>query len=135
MEFLGIYIREAHPADGWSFGKWPARPLIKLFAPKAAVDIDDPKTLDERRLVATRCEEALCYEYPTLVDTIDDRVSEAYAAKPTRLYLIGADGRVVYDGGPGPFGFKPAEFRDAIASHLKEAEASGLSGEVETAAV
>ena len=127
VEFLGIYIREAHPVDGWSFAKWPARPLVRLFARKAALDVYDPTTLDDRRQVAARCEEALSYEYPTLVDTIDDRASTAYVGKPTRLYLIGEDGRVNYAGGPGPFGFKPAAFRDAIAAYLKGAKSPGAS--------
>lgn len=129
VEFQGIYIREAHPVDGWSFAEWPGRPVVKVFSPKAALDVQDPKTLEERRQVAARCEETLSYEYPTLVDTIDDHVSEAYAAKPTRLYLIGVDGKVVYAGGPGPMGYKPAAFREAIASYLEGAEVSGPSSE------
>jgi hypothetical protein len=49
---------------------------------------------------------------------MDDRVSEAYAAKPTRLYLVGEDGRVVYAGGLGPWGFKPRELEQAIKEYL-----------------
>ena len=49
---------------------------------------------------------------------MDDVVSKAYAAKPTRLYLIGLDGRVVYAGGLGPFGFRPEEFGEAIVEYL-----------------
>jgi hypothetical protein len=49
---------------------------------------------------------------------MDDRVMTAYAAWPERLYLIGEDGRVVYAGGIGPWGFHPEELRDAIEAHL-----------------
>jgi hypothetical protein len=49
---------------------------------------------------------------------MDDAVNKAYAALPTRLYLIGLDGRVVYAGGMGPFGFKPAEMGAAIEEVL-----------------
>jgi hypothetical protein len=81
-----------------------------------------PKTLDERRAVAGRCEETLQYGIRTYVDDIDDAVSEAYAAAPTRLYLVGVDGRVTYAGGLGPFGFKPAEFEAAIEEYLADLE-------------
>ncbi|MCP4601220.1 MAG: hypothetical protein GY847_11965 [Proteobacteria bacterium] len=120
VQFIGIYIREAHPVDGWSFDKPPMRWLIKAYAPWASTDILDPKTLEERRAAAGRCELTLHYKYPTVVDEIDDRVSEAYAAKPTRLYLVGTDGRVAYAGGLGPIGFKPVAFRSAIAAYLKK---------------
>jgi hypothetical protein len=44
-----------------------------------------------------------------LVDTIDDKVSKAYFARPDRLYVIGANGKLAYVGEPGPRGFKPDE--------------------------
>ena len=49
---------------------------------------------------------------------MDDAVSKAYAAMPTRLYLVGVDGRVVYAGGLGPWGFKPDELEAAIEAYL-----------------
>ena len=45
---------------------------------------------------------------------MDDAVMTAYAAWPERLYLIDVDGRVLYAGGRGPFGFKPRELEKAI---------------------
>ena len=84
----------------------------------AAFDVQDPKTLEERREVAERCENSLDYGYPTYVDDVDDAVSEAYAAKPTRLYLLDEDGRVVYHGGLGPWGYRPADLQRAIERHL-----------------
>ncbi len=105
MQFLVIYIREAHPDDGWS------------FKPKG---INDPKTIDERRGVAGMCEDQMQYGIRTYVDEMDDAVMIAYAAWPERLYLIGEDGRVVYAGGRGPGGFKPAELKEAIDKLLVE---------------
>jgi hypothetical protein len=49
---------------------------------------------------------------------MDDPVSKAYAAKPTRLYLVGLDGRVVYAGGLGPYGFSPSTLKAAIETYL-----------------
>jgi hypothetical protein len=113
-----IYIREAHPKDGWWLGGGIFGKLVQLFAPKSATNLDDPKTYDERKNAAKQCERALKYGIRTYVDTMDDKVSKAYAAKPTRLYLIGKEGRVVYAGGPGPYGFKPSAFEAAIQQYL-----------------
>ena len=45
-------------------------------------------------------------------------MTKAYAAMPTRLNLVGLDRRVVYAGGMGPYGFKPAELGTAIEKYL-----------------
>lgn len=114
VQFMMIYIREAHPVDGWWFGDGLIGKMVRRRVPKVALDVIDPQTLDERRAVAGRCEAALQYGIHTYVDEMDDRVSKAYAALPTRLYLVGVDGRVAYAGGLGPWGFKPAELEEAI---------------------
>ena len=68
--------------------------------------------------MAGQCESALQYGIRTCVDEMDDAVSKAYAAMPTRLYLVGLDGRVIYAGGLGPFGFTPEELGAAIEALL-----------------
>jgi hypothetical protein len=122
VQFLSIYIREAHPVDGWWFGGGTAGKMMKRLIPKVAMDVYDPQTIEERRAVAGRCEESLQYGVHTYVDEMDDRVNKAYAALPTRLYLVGLDGRVVYGGGLGPYGFKPAELKAAIDDYLARPE-------------
>jgi len=113
-----IYIREAHPVDGWWFGGGLTGLMLKLFEPKAATDVYDPQTIEDRRAVAGNCGAALQYGIRTYVDKMDDAVNKAYAAWPTRLYLVGLDGKIVYHGGLGPFGFKPSEFDTAIGKYL-----------------
>lgn len=119
FQFLNIYIREAHPVDGWWLGRRLTRGVIKkLFAyPKASMDHYDPLTLEERRAVAGECMQALEYGVRTYVDEMDDSVNIAYAAWPTRLYLIGLDGKVEYAGGLGPYDFKPAKLKAAIEAY------------------
>jgi hypothetical protein len=114
VEFLTIYIREAHPKDGWWLGGGISGLALKLYGSGAATDVYDPKTMLERRSVAGRCETALQYGIPTLVDDMDDTVNRAYAAMPTRIYLIGLDGHVDYAGDLGPWGFSPEELKEAI---------------------
>jgi len=106
VQFLLVYIREAHPVDGWDLG--------------SKNRIRDPQTIEERRKVAGTCEVALQYGITTYVDEMDDAVMRVYAAWPERLYLIGEDGRVLYASGLGPRGFKPAELKDAIEALLAQ---------------
>lgn len=122
MQFLSIYIREAHPIDGWWLGKPPFSWVFRFFEPRAATHVYDPKTIEERRAVAGECNAALQYGIRTVVDEMDDAVNLAYMGWPTRLYLVGLDGRVVYPGAVGPFGFRPKELETAIEQYLAEIE-------------
>ncbi len=118
MQFLSIYIREAHPVDGWWLGIGLPAWMMKLGRIKAATDVYDAKTIEDRRAVAGECSEALHYGIKTYVDELDDLVNRTYAAWPTRLYLIGQDGRVVYHSGLGPFDFFPSKLGKAIEIYL-----------------
>lgn len=118
VQFLNIYIREAHPKDGWWLGARLTRKLFEFYAPKVSMRHYDPQNIEERRAVAGECETALEYGIHTYVDEMDDHVNQTYAAWPTRLYLIGLDGRVVYPGAIGPIGMKPNELKNAIDEYL-----------------
>ena len=120
VQFLQIYIREAHPRDGWWLGGPITSRIFKKYESRASIAHYDPTTIEERRAVASECEKALQYGIRTYVDEMDDRVMTAYAGWPTRLYLVGLDGRVVYAGGIGPWGFKPDELQDAIDEYLAD---------------
>jgi hypothetical protein len=58
---------------------------------------------------------------PTVVDGIDNAVASAYGGWPDRLYLVGADGRIAFQGGEGPFGFKPDELERALQGVARDA--------------
>ncbi len=117
VEFLMIYIREAHSTDGWWLGKGLTGMAVRSFTP-SVTDVADPQTLEERRAVAERFAADATPGTPVLVDGVDDAVNRAYAGWPTRLYLVDVEGRVVYGGGPGPFGFSPKRFGEAIRELL-----------------
>ena len=78
----------------------------------------DPGTLDERAAAAEACAVRLQTRIPTLLDDVDDAVGSAYGGWPDRLYLIGRDGRVAFQGEVGPEGFQPAELATAIEREL-----------------
>jgi len=58
------------------------------------------------------------FSFPMLLDSIDNDAEQKYQSWPDRLYLIGADGKVAYQGGTGPFYFDVDEFADEIRTHL-----------------
>ncbi len=78
----------------------------------------EPTTDEERRAVASSCAAKLELSIPTVVDGVDNAVASAYGGWPDRLYLIGRDQCIAYQGGEGPFGFKPKELEHAIEREL-----------------
>ena len=104
MDFYAVYIREAHPTDGWQMSD----------NDRAGIKLEQPQTIEQRNLVATHCCTSLGLTMPLLVDTIDDRVNRAYSGFPDRLYLVDRAGRVAYKGGRGPFGYKPRELEQTL---------------------
>ena len=75
-------------------------------------------SLRERFGVAESWVRKLGIRFPALIDGIDNTVERRYTGWPDRLYLIGRDGRVAFQGGEGPFGFKPEELEAAIETEL-----------------
>lgn len=118
VQFLHIYIREAHPVDGWWMGGGIQGLVLRTKKSRAALDVYEPTTIEERQAVASRCSLSMEADLPLLIDKMDNKVNDAYAALPTRLYLVGTDGIVKYAAGKGPWGFKPAEFDKAIERYL-----------------
>ena len=108
VAFFIVYIREAHPEDGW----------VLEDNREDEIALVDPVSLEERAAVAEACAVRLRTRIPILLDDVDDAVSSAYGGWPDRLYLIGRDGRIAFQGGEGPFGFKPAELAHAIETAL-----------------
>jgi len=98
VEFLLVYIREAHPSDGW----------VTRRNQQEGISIASPKTLEERANVCTLAQGKLKITMPTVVDGMNDGANKAYGAWPDRLYVIDTEGRVAVAGGSGPRGFAPA---------------------------
>lgn len=108
--FVMVYVREAHPTDGWSMES----------NDRVGVSLRQPQTYEERVGVAQTCSQSLGLGMPMLVDTIDDQVGARYSGMPSRLYLIDREGKVAYKSGRGPFGFKPDELEHSLILLLDE---------------
>ena len=112
--FLGVYVREAHPTDGWKMDS----------NAKVGVSVAQPKTYAERKAVAEQCHSLLKYSIPLLVDEINDPTGNAYSGMPARLYVINRKGKVVFKSGRGPFGFKTGEMEQALLMTLLDEKTS-----------
>ena len=108
VDFRAIYIREAHPTDGWTLAS----------NDKVGIRVEQPKSLEERCKVAALCDSALAMGLPLLVDDLEDTVGRAYSGFPDRLYLIDRDGKVVHKSGRGPFGFRTRELEQSLVMLL-----------------
>jgi hypothetical protein len=108
VAFFIVYIREAHPEDGW----------VLADNRREEIALGDPTSLAERADAAGACVLRLRTRIPVLLDDVDDEVALAYGGWPDRLYLIGRDGRIAFQGERGPDGFKPAELAHALVSEL-----------------
>lgn len=111
--FVMVYVREAHPTDGW----------VMASNAKAGVEAKQPTTYDERAKVCRQFTDKVKPSYPVLVDEINDLVGNGYSGMPGRLYVIDTQGKIAYKSGRGPFGFRSGEMEQALVMTLLEAEA------------
>jgi hypothetical protein len=93
-QFLMVYLREAHAIDGWR---------------KPNSQLEDPRTQAERNLACAGCRKDLQFEFPAVVDGMDDQTAVDWAAWPERIFVVGVDGRVAYAGEQGPWGYWPTD--------------------------
>ena len=109
VEFFVVYVQEAHPTDGWQTESNLTDNVL----------FRQHQSYDEREEVAQTCSIDLHINLPILIEEMDNVIDEAYGAAPERLYLIGADGKVAYQGGAGPHFFDLDEWEHAIEAYLK----------------
>ena len=115
--FVMVYVREAHPTDGWAMDS----------NDRVGISLRQPRNYEERVEVAQTCSRTLNLGFPMLVDTIDDSVGARYSGMPGRLYVIDRDGKVAYKSGRGPYLFKPAEMEHSLVLLLQEEGAQRAS--------
>ncbi|PKB58039.1 MAG: hypothetical protein BZY73_00125 [SAR202 cluster bacterium Casp-Chloro-G3] len=109
VEFFVVYVQEAHPTDGWQTDSNIAESVL----------FRQHQNYQEREEVAQTCSLDLHIDIPILIEEMDNSIDEAYGAAPERLYLIGTDGQVAYQGGAGPHFFDLDEWENAIQACVK----------------
>ena len=108
IQFYIVYIREAHPHDGW---RVPNNLIENII-------YNEPTTDKERTDVASACQLTLDLHMPMLVDRIDNNVDKKYVGLPMRMFLVDADGKIAFAGAKGPFGWDDVAFEETIEELL-----------------
>ena len=108
VEFLLVYIREAHPTDGTQSPRNVSE----------GIQISSAKDFGQKEEYASSCVRNLGIKFTAVVDNMDAQVELNYMGWPDRLYLIGEDGRIAWKGGPGPQGMQPRQLESAILKAL-----------------
>ena len=108
IQFYIVYIREAHPHDGW---RVPNNLIENII-------YNEPTTDVERSDIASACQLTLDLHMPMLVDRIDNNVDKKYVGLPMRMFLVDADGKIAFAGAKGPFGWDDVAFEETIEELL-----------------
>jgi len=103
-DVIAVYVSEAHPADGW---KIEGHGLCYL----------QPKTLEARIAIAKDFIKDKQFKLPLFVDLMDNNADNAYEALPERFYIL-FQGKVMYKGGAGPFGYRLPEVNTWLKNHF-----------------
>ena len=109
INFYCIYVREAHPSDGW-----------EMFENiDAGISQKTPTNVEERADVAEVCSLNVPMSFPMLLGDFENQVELAYAALPVRIFVIDRDGVIAYRTGMGPRGMDVDEAMAAIGEQYK----------------
>ena len=106
LPFLLVYIREAHGSGNWQSGRNVREGVEELAS---------ATTFAEKQEHAAMCSRNLHLPFSSVVDKMDGAVESAYAAWPSRLFVIGRDGRIVYSTRLTQLDFHPEDLQTAIA--------------------
>ena len=117
VDFRLVYIREAH-AEGGAESQWQSTINVK-----EGISLAPARTLPEKQDHANLCLRKLDLRFPALVDGMDGTAETAYQAWPSRLYLVGRDGKVAFQTRLGELDFRPAELDAAIREILAKSGA------------
>lgn len=93
MQFVFVYVLEAHPTDGWNTDSNRAENI--MYA--------QPVSLEERAKVANDWRRAYDFRNPVVLDWPDNRMNADYAGGPERLYVLDASGIVTFKSEQGPY--------------------------------
>jgi tetratricopeptide (TPR) repeat protein len=108
IPFLLVYIREAHSTDQWQSTRNQSE----------RIEMAPASTAQQKTEYAVMCHRKLHLRFPSAVDGLDNAAEQAYAAWPSRVYVIAASGRVLYASGLSEQEFDRRALEAAIRSAL-----------------
>jgi tetratricopeptide (TPR) repeat protein len=116
VDFLLVYISEAHAGTG-AESLWQS-----TINQKDGIDLPPARNLEEKQAHAAICTRKLSLPFAVAVDDMDTAAERAYQAWPSRLYLVGRDGKVAFQTRLGELDFHGADLERAIREILAKRE-------------
>jgi hypothetical protein len=111
VDFLLVYIREAHPDSILAVPAEAGEKRLQIVSQTASVA---ERLANLRKMLSiTRL------SMPSVIDDEGNTIKQAYAAWPDRLYVVSPDGSIGYKGRPGPFGFRVPELEAWLEAHVR----------------
>jgi tetratricopeptide (TPR) repeat protein len=117
VDFRLVYITEAH-ANGGVESQWQS-----TINQKEGIDLPAARNLAEKQDHAALCLRRLTLPFGVVVDGMDAAAERAYQAWPSRLYLVGRDGKVAFQTRLGELDFHADDLERAIREMLARREA------------
>ena len=109
MNFVCVYIKEAHPDDDDQVSKNLQDGII----------YNQPTSDDERADIAAACMLRFNFSFPMLLDAIDDVTEDVYVAQPERLYVLDQNGVITWKCGLCPQYFDIDEYEEAVKEQAR----------------
>jgi tetratricopeptide (TPR) repeat protein len=112
VDFRLVYISEAH-TDGGPESQWQS-----TINQKEGIDLPAPRNLGEKQEHAELCLRKLSLPFAIEVDGMSAAAEKAYQAWPSRLYLVGRNGKVAFQTRLGELDFHSGDLERAIREIL-----------------
>jgi hypothetical protein len=112
VDFRLVYISEAH-ANAGAESQWQS-----TINQKEGIDLPAARTLDEKQDHAALCLRKLTLPFGVEVDGMDAAAERAYQAWPSRLYVVGRDGKVAFQTRLGELDFHADDLERALREIL-----------------
>jgi len=105
VNFLTVYIKEAHPQDKWPLGQH--------------VCVIDHKTIEDRIEVAKRFVRETGWKLPTVVDSMENVFMDTFKAHPERFYGI-LDCKLGFKANPIDAYYLVSDIRKWLLDHFEK---------------
>ena len=109
VEFLMVYVHEAHGDDGWQ----------STINERDRISVPPVKTIEDKQHNAALCLRRLALSLPAVVDGMDRGVETAYRAWPSAVYLVAPEGTIRWRSRLGEQEFSADEMRAALDDALR----------------
>ena len=104
IPFYLIYIREAHSTNDWASTRNQREGIV----------LEPAANMGERQDHATMCVRKLHIEFPALLDSMNGSAEKAYAAWPSKAYVLDKHGKILFSTGLSEQDFHLNELEAAL---------------------